>query len=105
MHEGDSVCFVTGLLYDSTTSLTTFLTHGSYRLLVDRLLEIRDVGSSLHLEEGLSLYMAIAGVGRYILGANAVLRVQTDKVAARRSPIAWSGRTEASASRRSRRLW
>ena len=86
-HEGDNVCFVTGLFYDSTTSLTRFLTHGSNRLLVDRFLEIHGVGSSLHLEEGSSLYMAITGVGRYIRhymgvrrgGPNAVLRVQTDR--------------------------
>ena len=81
--EGDDICLVTGLLYDSVASLTTFLSHGGNRVLVDRLLEIRGLG--LADETDGSLYMAITGVARYLRhylgvrrgGPNAVLMVQT----------------------------
>ena len=81
--EGDEICLVTGLLYDSVASLTTFLSHGGNRVLVDRLVEIRGLG--LADETVGSLYMAITGVARYLRhylgvrrgGPNAVLMVQT----------------------------
>ena len=81
--EGDEICLVTGLLYDSVASLTTFLSHGGNRVLVDRLVEIRGLG--LADETVGSLYMAITGVARYLRhylgvrrgGPNAVLVVQT----------------------------
>ena len=81
--EGDDICLVTGLLYDSVASLTTFLSHGGNRVLVDRLLEIRGLGLADDTEG--SLYMAITGVARYLRhylgvrrgGPNAVLVVQT----------------------------
>ena len=81
--EGDEICLVTGLLYDSVVSLTTFLSHGGNRVLVDRLVEIRGLG--LEDETVGSLYMAITGVARYVRhylgvrrgGPNAVLVVQT----------------------------
>ena len=83
--EGDDICLVTGLLYDSVASLTTFLSHGGNRVLVDRLLEIRGLG--LADETDGSLYMAITGVARYLRhylgvrrgGPNAVFMVQTCK--------------------------
>ena len=81
--EGDEICLVTGLLYDSVASLTTFLSHGGNRVLVDRLVEIRGLGLADETEG--SLYMAITGVARYLRhylgvrrgGPNAVLMVQT----------------------------
>ena len=81
--EGDEICFVTGLLYDSVASLTTFLSHGGNRVLVDRLVDIRGLGFADDTEG--SLYMAITGVARYLRhylgvrrgGPNAVLMVQT----------------------------
>ena len=81
--EGDEICMVTGLLYDSVASLTTFLSHGGNRVLVDRLVEIRGLGLADETEG--SLYMAITGVARYLRhylgvrrgGPNAVLMVQT----------------------------
>ena len=84
--EGDEICFVTGLLYDSVASLTTFLSHGGNRVLVDRLLEIRGLGMADDTEGSLgSLYMAVTGVARFLRhylgvrrgGPNAVLMVQT----------------------------
>ena len=83
--EGDEVCNVTGLLYDSVAGLTTFLSHGGNKVLVDRLLEIRGLG--LADDEAGSLHMAITGVARYVRhylgvrrgGPNAVLVVQTGK--------------------------
>ena len=81
--EGDEICLVTGLLYDSVASLTTFLSRGGNRVLVDRLVEIRGLGLADETEG--SLYMAITGVARYLRhylgvrrgGPNAVLMVQT----------------------------
>jgi hypothetical protein len=84
--EGDEICFVTGLLYDSVASLTTFLSHGGNRVLVDRLFEIRGLGMADDTEGSLgSLYMAVTGVARYLRhylgvrrgGPNAVIMVQT----------------------------
>ena len=81
--EGDEICFVTGLLYDSVASLTTFLSHGGNRVWVDRLVDIRGLGLADDTEG--SLYMAVTGVARYLRhylgvrrgGPNAVLMVQT----------------------------
>ena len=81
--EGDEICLVTGLLYDSVASMTTFLSHGGNRVLVDRLVEIRGLGLADDAEG--SLYMAITGVARYLRhylgvrrgGPNAVFMVQT----------------------------
>lgn len=83
--EGDEVCSVTGLLYDSIANITNFLSQGGNKVLVDRLLEIRGLAMN-DGEEG-SVYMAITGVARYIRhylgvrrgGPNVVLKVQASK--------------------------
>ena len=83
--EGDEVCLVTGLLYDSIAGLTTFLSHGGNKVLVDRLVAIRGLG--LAGDEVDTLYMAITGAARYMRhylgvrkgGPNAMFKVQTAK--------------------------
>ena len=83
--EGEELCPLRGLLYDSLTALESFLSEGGNKVLADRLIRVDGVADDTG---GVSpVYMAVTGVGRFLRhftgvrrsGPNAIINVDCSK--------------------------
>ena len=80
--EGETICHLPALLFETITKLETFLSTGGHKVLCDRVMKIS--GVRVHEEEeAQDIYAALMGAGRYVRhylglrkgGANAVFSI------------------------------
>ena len=94
--EGETICPISGLLFDTLASLESFLSEGGNKVMSDRIIRVDGVildesgGVSLESGDVSPVYMAVAGAARHMrhfagvrkAGPNAVISVNTAKGAA-----------------------